>query len=103
MEVERVGALFGRRQYPVEHAEPGGPIRIEVRDTGSGVSADALPRVFDRFYRADPARSRNSGSAGLGLAIVQQIASLHGGNVEIASDAETGTTVLAVLPQPEAG
>jgi two-component system heavy metal sensor histidine kinase CusS len=78
-----------------------GRIHIEVRDTGSGISADALPRVFDRFYRADPARSRNSGGAGLGLAIVQQIAFMHGGNVEIASNPETGTTVLVVLPQSE--
>ena len=59
---------------------------------------EALPRVFDRFYRADPARSRNSGGAGLGLAIVRQIVFLHGGDVQIASDPARGTTVLVVLP-----
>ena len=74
-------------------------IRLEIRDTGSGISADALPRVFDRFYRADPARSRNSGGAGLGLAIVKQIVVLHGGDVQIASEPGRGTTVSVVLPQ----
>jgi two-component system heavy metal sensor histidine kinase CusS len=76
-----------------------GIVRLEIRDTGSGISADALPRVFDRFYRADPARSRNSGGAGLGLAIVKQIVVLHGGDVQIASDPGRGTTVSVVLPQ----
>ncbi len=73
-------------------------IRLEIRDTGSGIAADALPRVFDRFYRADPARSRNSGGAGLGLAIVQQIVFLHGGDVRIVSEPGKGTTVSVVLP-----
>jgi two-component system heavy metal sensor histidine kinase CusS len=76
-----------------------GQIRIEIRDTGSGISAEVLPRVFDRFYRADPARSRNSGGVGLGLAIVQQIVFLHGGDVQIASEAGRGTTVSVLLPR----
>jgi two-component system heavy metal sensor histidine kinase CusS len=76
-----------------------GTIRLEIRDTGSGIAADALPRVFDRFYRADPARSRNSGGTGLGLAIVKQIVVLHGGDVQIVSDPGRGTTVSVVLPQ----
>jgi len=75
-----------------------GRIRIEVRDTGSGIPTEALPRVFDRFYRADPARSRNSGGTGLGLAIVQQIVFLHGGCVEISSEPNLGTSVTLVLP-----
>jgi two-component system heavy metal sensor histidine kinase CusS len=74
-------------------------IRIEVRDTGTGIAAEALPRVFDRFYRADPARSRNSGGTGLGLAIVQQIVFLHGGDVEISSEPKYGTKVTLVLPR----
>jgi two-component system heavy metal sensor histidine kinase CusS len=73
-------------------------VRIEIRDTGAGIPADALPRVFDRFYRADPARSRNAGGAGLGLAIVQQIVFLHSGTVEIASQPERGTIVSVILP-----
>jgi len=81
-----------------------GQVRIQIHDSGSGIPADALPRVFDRFYRADPARSRNAGGAGLGLAIVQQIVFLHGGKVEIASEPERGTTVSVVLfsePRPQ--
>ncbi|HKD08910.1 MAG TPA: heavy metal sensor histidine kinase [Bryobacteraceae bacterium] len=74
-------------------------IRIEVRDTGSGIPAEALPRVFDRFYRADPARSRDSGGMGLGLAIVRQIVFLHGGDVEISSEPNRGTNVVLVLPR----
>lgn len=76
-----------------------GKICIEVRDTGSGIRADALPRVFDRLYRADPARSRDSGGTGLGLAIVWQIVALHGGDVRISSETGKGTTVSVVLPQ----
>jgi two-component system heavy metal sensor histidine kinase CusS len=76
----------------------GKQIRIEVRDTGSGISANALPHVFDRFFRADPARSRNSGGVGLGLAIVQQIAFMHGGQVKIESNPGTGTEVSILLP-----
>jgi two-component system heavy metal sensor histidine kinase CusS len=74
-----------------------GRVRIEIHDTGAGIPPDALPRVFDRFYRADAARSRNAGGAGLGLAIVQQIVLLHSGTVEIASQPERGTTVSVVL------
>jgi signal transduction histidine kinase len=76
-----------------------GGICIEVSDTGSGISAEVLPRIFDRFYRADAARSRNSGGAGLGLAIVQQIVFLHGGDLRIASEPGRGTTVSVLLPQ----
>jgi two-component system heavy metal sensor histidine kinase CusS len=76
----------------------GKQICIEVRDTGSGISANALPHVFDRFFRADPARSRNSGGVGLGLAIVQQIAMMHGGQVKIDSNPRAGTRVSILLP-----
>jgi two-component system heavy metal sensor histidine kinase CusS len=79
--------------------EQDGRIRIEVRDSGTGIPAEALPRVFDRFYRADPARSRNSGGTGLGLAIVRQIVFLHGGDVEISSEPKHGTNVTLVLPR----
>ena len=79
----------------------GGRIRIAIRDTGSGIPAEALPRVFDRFYRADPARSRDSGGAGLGLPIVRQIVVLHGGDVGIESEAGSGTTVSVMLPRAE--
>jgi len=73
-------------------------IRIEVSDTGAGIPAEALPRVFDRFYRVDSSRSKGSGGTGLGLAIVQSIAQLHGGKVEIASQPGQGTRVTLHMP-----
>lgn len=71
----------------------GEAIRIDVSDTGSGIPADALPRVFDRFFRVDPSRSQASGGTGLGLAIVQSIMTLHGGRADITSRPGQGTVV----------
>jgi two-component system, OmpR family, heavy metal sensor histidine kinase CusS len=73
-------------------------IRIEVSDTGVGIPPEALPRVFDRFFRVDSSRSQGSGGTGLGLAIVQSIALLHGGNVEISSQPGQGTRVTLHMP-----
>ncbi len=73
-------------------------IRIEVADTGVGIPPEALPRVFDRFFRVDSSRSQTSGGTGLGLAIVQSIMLLHGGNVEIASQLGQGTRVTLRMP-----
>ena len=73
-------------------------VRIEVSDTGEGIPPDALPKVFDRFYRVDTSRSQASGGAGLGLAIVQSIMLLHGSNVEIASHVGQGTRVTLRIP-----
>ena len=73
-------------------------VRIEVFDTGVGIPAEALPRVFDRFFRVDESRSQASGGTGLGLAIVHSIMQLHGGNVEIASQIGQGTRVTLRLP-----
>jgi len=76
----------------------GAAIRIEFSDTGVGIPAEALPRVFDRFFRVDPARSRTSGGTGLGLAIVQSIMILHGGRAEITSRFGDGTCVSLRVP-----
>ena len=73
-------------------------VLLEVIDTGVGIPADALPRVFDRFFRVDPSRSRISGGTGLGLSIVQGIAQLHRGSVEISSEPGTGTHVTLSFP-----
>ena len=73
-------------------------IRIEVSDTGVGIPAEAIPRVFDRFFRVDPSRSKTSGGTGLGLAIVQSILALHGGSAEITSQLGCGTRVTLRMP-----
>jgi len=73
-------------------------MRIEVCDTGAGIPAEALPRVFDRFFRVDPSRSKASGGTGLGLAIVQSILTLHGGSAEITSQLGRGTCVTLRMP-----
>jgi len=73
-------------------------ICIEVSDTGCGIPAEALPRVFDRFFRVNASRSNVSGGTGLGLAIVQSVVSLHGGRAEIASQLGEGTRVTLHLP-----
>jgi two-component system, OmpR family, heavy metal sensor histidine kinase CusS len=75
-----------------------GTVCIEVCDTGAGIPADALPRVFDRFFRVDSSRSQASGGTGLGLAIVQSITILHGGKVEISSQVGKGTRVTLRMP-----
>ena len=66
--------------------------QIAVSDTGIGIPADALQRVFERFYRVDKARSRSQGGTGLGLAIVKHIALAHGASVHVESDVGKGTT-----------
>jgi two-component system sensor histidine kinase BaeS len=79
----------------------GGQVRIAVADTGSGIQAEHLPHVFDRFYRADPSRDRATGGAGLGLAIVRRLVEAHGGTATAASDGEgCGTTVTVSIPSP---
>lgn len=74
--------------------------RLTVADTGSGIPPFDLPRIFERFYRADKARSRALGGAGLGLSIAQRIAQMHGGRIEVASDgiAGHGATFSVWLP-----
>jgi heavy metal sensor kinase len=71
---------------------------LEVIDSGVGISAESLPHLFERFYRADKARSRNSGGAGLGLAIVKAICSAHGAEIRIMSTEGRGSTFVVELP-----
>jgi signal transduction histidine kinase len=72
--------------------------RLEVVDDGIGIAPEHLPRVFDRFYRVDPARARATGGTGLGLAIVRRVAESHGGTVEAASEPGVGSTFTVILP-----
>jgi heavy metal sensor kinase len=71
---------------------------IAVRDTGIGIPEEHLPHIFERFYRADKARSRADGGAGLGLSICQHIAEVHGGRIEVESRVGEGSTFSVFLP-----
>jgi len=86
----------GRIAVSVE-PEPGG-VTVAVADTGSGIAPEHLPRIFERFYRADPGRSREEGGTGLGLAIVKHLVEAHGGRVEARSALGRGTTVRIFFP-----
>lgn len=81
----------------VDAAREGGAIRLAVTNSGDGIPADDLPFVFERFYRGEKSRSRESGGAGIGLAIVQEVARAHGGRVG-ASSSPGATTVWIALP-----
>jgi len=94
----------------IKYTPPGGTISIqtmeissdicvEVRDTGQGIPEDALPHIFDRFYRADPSRSRQVAGAGLGLSFAKWIVEEHGGAIEVASAVNLGSIFTVRLPR----
>ena len=93
----------------IKYTPDGGMVRISldlvgrdavlrIADTGVGIPKEDLPHVFERFYRVDKARSRETGGTGLGLSIVQQIVRLHGGNIDVQSEVGKGTTFIIELP-----
>jgi signal transduction histidine kinase len=93
----------------IRHTGPGGRVSafasvedhgvwIGVRDTGVGIAPAHLPRIFERFYRVDAARSRAGGGTGLGLAIVKHLTEAHGGRVRADSVNGRGTTIAAFFP-----
>ena len=73
-------------------------VTVRVRDTGSGIPSDHLPRIFERFYRADPGRSREEGGTGLGLAIVRHMVEAHDGRVSAKSEIGRGTEIACWFP-----
>ncbi len=89
----KVTARISRRA-----TDAGECVAIEVADTGIGIPKDALPRVFERFYRVDKGRARAEGGTGLGLAIVKHVAQSAGGKVEVTSELGLGTTIRVVIP-----
>ena len=90
---------FSRRGGAVRVGhERGARDLISVEDTGEGIPAAHLPRIFERFYRVDRARSRELGGTGLGLAIVKHLARAHGGEVSVRSTPDEGTTFIIELP-----
>jgi two-component system, OmpR family, sensor histidine kinase BaeS len=108
---ERLGQVLGNLlDNALRHCRAGGSVRVSARvghgeltiavsDTGTGVSPEHLPRLFDRFYRADAARDRQHGGAGIGLSIAKVLVEAHAGQIEAHSDGPgTGTTFAITLP-----
>jgi two-component system sensor histidine kinase SenX3 len=104
-----VSAIFNLLDNAVKYSEPGQPVEvtaerrgdraaIAVRDHGMGIPSRDLERIFERFYRVDRARSRQTGGTGLGLAIVRHTAQAHGGEVTVESHEGEGTTFTLMLP-----
>ena len=92
------GAVYAGGAAPVD-----GMVKIWVRDTGPGIPADDLPRLFERFYRVDKARSRELGGTGLGLAIVKHLVRAQGGEVTVDSVVNKGSTFSFTLPVHDIG
>lgn len=93
----------------LRHTDPGGTVTatvsatpahvvVSIADTGEGIPPEHVPHIFDRFYRADEARSRHSGGVGLGLAIVKEIVTGHGGDIAVKSEINKGTLFSLRLP-----
>ena len=91
------GGLICLRTY----TNAAGEACMEVQDSGIGVSAEDMQHMFDRFYRSDPARARQSGGTGLGLAIARWIVDRHGGHFEVLSREGLGTRMTVCLPAAE--
>ena len=92
----------GRGAVTVSTSPASGGVDLSVSDTGSGIAADHLPRIFERFYRADSGRARESGGTGLGLAIVRHLVEAHRGRIQAQSAEGRGTTIRMFFPAPSA-
>lgn len=76
-------------------------VKLSISDTGIGIPSTELPRIFERFYRVEKARSRRSGGTGLGLAIVKHLTESHNGKIEVKSEEGKGTTFIITLPKKQ--
>ena len=85
----------------VKASQEADEVKFTVKDSGIGIPAEDLPRIFERFYRIDKARARSVGGTGLGLAIVKQLIDGLGGTIEVESKPDAGTTFVFTLPAAE--
>jgi len=88
----------GEIPIPVSATLAGGFLQVNVADTGIGISPADIPRIFERFYRVDKARSREAGGTGLGLSIVKHIVQAHGGRVWVESAPGSGSVFSFTIP-----
>ena len=87
-----------KKDLPAAHSKPADYALVEVTDTGIGISPEFQEKIFDPFFRVDKSRSRAMGGAGLGLALVNEIARQHGGQVKVLESNEKGSTIALMLP-----
>jgi len=109
-DADRIGQVMGiLLSNAIRHTPEGGNVqvsihrevdgaRVEVTDSGSGIAPEDLPHVFERFWRADASRSRDTGGTGLGLAIAKELVQAHDGTIQVESKPGRGTTFSCVLP-----
>lgn len=110
MDIQRVGRVLNNLvSNAIRHTPPGGKVSVHaareednvlvrVQDSGDGISPEDIPFIFDRFYRGEKSRSRNTGGAGLGLAIARGIVEAHGGSIWVESKIQEGTRISFRLP-----
>lgn len=102
-------AIYNILDNSIKYTEPGGTVKVElmrdlgniivrISDTGIGIPKDEIQKIFDRFYRVDKARARDTGGTGLGLSIAMDVIKLHDGYIEVSSEEEVGSTFTIVLP-----
>ena len=105
-------AIYNITDNSIKYTESGGRVSMElsrdlgnvmiaVTDTGIGIPKEEIQKIFDRFYRVDKARARETGGTGLGLSIALDAVKLHGGHIEVTSEEEKGSKFTIVLPHDE--